>query len=208
MTVRALLLWSAALGPALGACESERLRPSSHGDVEVSAPTSGSDPDGDGYSVTLDGGGARFLALGGSITFSDVAAGTHELQLSGIAPNCGVAGANPRAVTVSGGEVARVSFEVRCGVAETGAFLIAVTTTGDDLDPDGYLLAVAASPVQRVATNDVALFADLTPGAHLVTLKDVADNCALAGENPQPFTVVAGKTLRISLAVQCAARTS
>ena len=42
----------------------------------------------------------------------------------------------------------------------------------------------------------------LAPGAHLVTLKDVADFCDVVGGNPRPYTVVPGKAVRVAIDVR------
>jgi hypothetical protein len=48
------------------------------------------------------------------VTFFDVAPGIHSVQLTGLAPGCGFLLVNPQSVAVSGGAIARVSFNVIC----------------------------------------------------------------------------------------------
>lgn len=178
---------------------------SSDGRIEVAVNTSGSDPDTDGFSVTLDGGTIRFVAPGGSVVLDGLTQGSHSVLLGGLAENCRVEGSNPRSVVVASDGRAVVSFTVRCARATTGGFTIQVTTAGEFPDTDGYALAVAGSDIRGIGAVASETFTGLTPGVHLVTLKDVDEPCAVVGGNPQPFTVVPGKTVLVRLAVACGA---
>ena len=59
-----------------------------HGSVEVSVATVGDSPDPDGYLVRLDQTAGVPVPSNGTVTFAAVAAGEHEIGLSGIALNC------------------------------------------------------------------------------------------------------------------------
>jgi hypothetical protein len=87
---------------------------SSDGRIEVAVSTNGSDLDTDGFSVTVDGGTARFVAPGGSVVLDSLSQGSHSVLLSGLAKNCQVEGSNPRVVVVGQDGQADVSFDVRC----------------------------------------------------------------------------------------------
>lgn len=69
--------------------------------VTVTVTTSGEDLDPDGYTVAV-GSTAQQVGTAATATFTGVAAGTHEVALSGLAPNCQVEGGATRPVTVSG----------------------------------------------------------------------------------------------------------
>ena len=69
---------------ALGCSGSDSTGPST-GNVQVSASTTGADLDPDGYTVAVDGGAGRSLAVNGTVTFSQLSAGDHTVTLSGIA---------------------------------------------------------------------------------------------------------------------------
>jgi hypothetical protein len=176
---------------------------SSDGRIEVAVSTNGSDPDTDGFSVTVDGGTAFFVAPGGSVVLDSLSQGSHSVLLTGLAENCQVEGTNPRVVVVSQDGQANVSFDVRCARATTGGFTIQVTTSGAEPDTDGYALAVAGGDIRTIGPNATEAFLGLAPGVHLVTLKDLDEPCAVAGGNPQPFTVVPGKAVLVRLAVVC-----
>ena len=67
---------------ALGCSGSDSTGPST-GNVQVSASTTGADLDPDGYTVAVDGGAGRSLAVNGTVTFSQLSAGDHTVTLSG-----------------------------------------------------------------------------------------------------------------------------
>jgi len=88
--------------------------PPGSGSVRVTAATSGSSLDSDGYTLQTDGGSPQALTINGSRTVGDLTAGTHTMLLDGIAANCTVAGENPRSVTVAAEQTATVSFTITC----------------------------------------------------------------------------------------------
>src|SRR5205085_3072645 len=80
--------------------------PPSTGSLTVTTSTSGSDLDPDGYTVTVEGAGSQPIPTnsgGSGVTFSGLAAGSHSVALSGVAPNCSVNGGTSRTVAVSAG---------------------------------------------------------------------------------------------------------
>jgi hypothetical protein len=187
----------------LAGCDESRISVSTDGRIEIAVNTDGLDTDSDGFSVTVDGGTLQFLAADGTVTVNNLSEGSHSVQLSGLSDNCRVEGPNPRSVVVASDGVAQVSFEVRCSRATTGGFLVKVSTSGTSIDSDGYQLSVAGTGARNIGVNDSEVFSDLTPGAHLITLKDVDPPCSVVGGNPQPFTVVPGKTVTVQLTVAC-----
>jgi hypothetical protein len=184
-------------------CDETLISVSSDGRIEVSVSTNGSDPDTDGFSVTVDGGTASFVAPGGSVVLDSLSQGSHSVRLTGLAENCQVEGTNPRVVVVGPDGQANVSFDVRCTPATTGGFTIQVTTSGAEPDIDGYALAVAGADIRTIGPNASETFLRLVPGVHLVTLKDLDEPCAVAGGNPQPLTVVPASAVLGRLAVVC-----
>jgi hypothetical protein len=188
---------------AVGAACESAFSISSDGIIHVLVTTSGSGSDSDGFTLTVDGGDARFVSSGGSVALEGLAQGTHTLLLSGIAANCAVQGDNPRSVLVGPDGAASVSFVVTCRQAAVEGFQVIVSTTGDAPDPDGYRLAVAGVPIRTIAINAVETFEGLEPGVHLITLKDMADGCTVVGGNPQPFEAVRGRLVQARLDVVC-----
>jgi hypothetical protein len=176
---------------------------SSDGIIHVLVTTSGSGSDADGFTLTVDGGDPRFVSSGGSVALDSLVQGTHTVLLSGIAANCVVQGNNPRSVLVGPDGAASVSFIVACEAAPTDGFQVIVSTSGDAPDPDGYRLAVAGAPIRTIGIDAVETFVRLEPGRHLITLKDMADGCVLAGGNPQLFEVLPGRIVQVRLDVLC-----
>ena len=200
---RLALAGSLAAVLVAGGCGDTMIDISTDGRIEVAVSTTGTDPDLDGFSISVDGGLEQFVASGAALTLTDLREGTHSVQLSGLADNCRVEGSTPRPVVVRADGTASLTFDVRCARATTGGFTILVATAGEPPDPDGYALAVAGAEIRTIGISARETFTGLTPGAHLVTLKDVDEGCALSGGNPQPFTVVAGKTVQVRLTVAC-----
>ena len=177
---------------------------SSDGRIQITVITSGADPQAEEYLLTLDGDRPLAVMPNGSVIYDAVPEGAHVVHLFALADNCAVRGSSsPRSVTVRGGDVAAISFSVVCSPPITGGFRIVVATTGTETDDDGYQLSVAGAPLRAIAVNAEETYQGLDPGMHLVTLKDVADFCEVQGGNPQPYTVVVGKTVRVAINVVC-----
>jgi probable HAF family extracellular repeat protein len=183
---------------------------SSTGSLQVSSSTSGSSPDPDGYSVTLDGTDRGALGINGSVAIQQLPVGSHMVGLSGIAANCEVAGENPRAVTITAGADATVSFAVACGAppANAGTLVIQTATTGASLDPDGYTFATDNGPSQPIGITNSVTLSNASPGSHSVELSGIASNCTVSGQNPRAAVVPPGGQATVQFAVSCAAQPS
>jgi hypothetical protein len=201
MRALSLLAGAAAL---LGCGSSTTEVPSSEGRIQITVSTTGAPPQSDEYLVTLDGFPPLAVAPNGSAAYEDVPAGTYVIHLFSLADNCLVSGTpDHRSIDVVRGEVVQVSFSVLCTEPVSGGFRITVTTVGTPTDEDGYQLSVSGTPLRTIGVNAEEHYEGLAPGAHLVTLKDVADICDVAGGNPQRFTVVRGKAVRVAMRVRC-----
>lgn len=93
---------------------------STTGTVEVTASTSGSSQDSDGYTISL-GDNEKDISVNGTVTFEDQEEGSYDAELSGIASNCSVEGDNPRSVEVTGGETTSTTFNVSCSASSEDA---------------------------------------------------------------------------------------
>jgi hypothetical protein len=199
--LRGLVLAGAAAWLGCGESATET---ASDGRIQITVTTTGADPQAEEYLLTLDGARPLAVTPDGSIIYDAVPEGTHVIHLFALADNCAVSGgSSPRAVNVRGGDFAEITFSVVCSPPVTGGFRIVVSTTGTATDDDGYQLTVEGAPRRTIAINAEETFQGLEPGAHLVTLKDVADFCEVQGGNPQLYTVIAGKTVRIAVNVRC-----
>jgi Tol biopolymer transport system component len=199
--VSSWLITAAAIVVALGGCNDDGVTPPSEGSIQVTVTTTGTDIDPDGYSLLLDGGGAQVVGANGSITFSSVAAGSHEVTLQGIAANCSVTQANPATVAVVGGETANVSFSVVCAQLVIDLEVVTITT-GQDIDADGYTFAVDGGTPQSIGVND-SVTVGAAPGTRSVALEGVANNCTPAGANPRSVTVPTSGSARVEFVVSC-----
>src|SRR6266516_4570262 len=181
------------------------------GSLKVTTSTSGSVPTSN-YTVTVDGNAASAQQIApnnGSVTFSNLSATGHSVALSGFPANCSVTSANPQSVNVPAGGTATTNFDVTC---TTGTITISNTTTGSNLDPDGYAVIVTASDGTQepatMATNG-SVTGELSTGSYQVQLtpSSVAANCTLTSPNPQTANVPAGGIATVTFAVSCSAST-
>ena len=124
--------------------------PPSAGTLEVTTTTSGSPPDADGYTVSVDGGAGVPIGSTGSHSFSGLEAGDHLVQLSGIAANCQVEGENPRTATLVGGSGSTVTFGVVCSETQVGSSLIVFASEGLNVQAI-YVVRPDGSGLQRLS---------------------------------------------------------
>lgn len=87
-------------------------------------------------------------------------------------------------------------------VQASGTLEVSVTTTGEYVDPDGYLAALDGSWRQDLRQNGVAVFRVPT-GSHSLFIEGISLACQLEGTNPRSVTVSADTDLRIQLDISC-----
>lgn len=168
----------------------------------ITTSTTGAEPDADGYSVQIDAGPARALGPAATLT-TEVTPGNHTVHLGEVAANCTVPGDNPRAVSVTAGEVTTVSFAVTC-TATTGSLSITSATTGPSPDPDGYTISIDGADRGALGVNGAVTVSGLVPGSHLVGLSGLAANCQILGDNLQAVTITAGADVSVAYTIVCA----
>ncbi len=189
------------------------------GDLRVTAVTTGGDLDPNGYTVRVDDRAWHIVPVKGSVSVPGPwAVGEHAVELRDVASNCTVAGANPRTVTVAGGDTVDVAFAVACtGLPTTGWLRVTTATTGDELDSNGYTLNVDGLCYSEgyyggwcdyqwrdtVGVSGTFTIPDVPLGDVTVQLQDVARNCTVAG--PSTVSIVAGDTAEVTFAVTCQA---
>jgi hypothetical protein len=162
--------------------------------------------DPDGYTVWLDGTQSQAVATNGSVTFSGLAAGDHEVAVYGIAPNCTVntltsGSSNPRTVSVIAGALGATDFDLGCG--SWGGLYVTTNTTGVDLDADGYTITVDGGANQVIAANGSVTFTQLYANSHTIALSGLSGNCTLSGSNSRAVTIAAGKTASLTFSASC-----
>lgn len=174
----------------------------SNGALAVAITTSGSDIDADGYLIRVDTSSFRFAGVNDLVTFTGLSAGDHRVDLYGVAMHCWAMGYDPNVVTLTAGVLATATFDMGCGYL--GSLYVATSTTGVDLDADGYTVTVDGSWSQSIATNDGVWFSGVATGTHSVALSGLAGNCALNGTNPRSVTVASGEMATVTFSVDCA----
>ena len=96
-----------------------------------------------------------------------------------------------------------------CGSGGSGVDLpaleIRTSTTGTELDPDGYGVTVDGDPPRAMGLVDSLIVDPLADGPHSVNLGGLADNCAVSGGPTVIATVESGKTATVAYAVVCGA---
>ena len=183
--------------------------PPTTGNLTVTTSTTGSDLDPNGYTVTLDGSTSQSIATdGGSTTFPNVPAGSHSVALSDVASNCTVSGGTSHGVTIIAGQPNSTSFSVSCTPIPptTGSLTVTTSTSGSDLDPDGYTVTVDANNSQPIGPNSNGVtFNNLAAGNHPVVLSGVASNCSVSLGTSHTVTIIAGQTISHPFSVTCTA---
>ena len=199
------LIAAAAFG-----CGGESLVVPTTGTLQVTTSTGGTEPDADGYIVTVDGTDQGAIPAAGTASVESVAEGDHVVGVSGVAGNCQVQGDNPRTVAVTAGATATAAFTVVCTAPppNPGSIHITTATTGADLDGDGYAFAVDGGASQTIGINGSTTVDNLAAGDHTVGLSGMAGNCTVADANPRSATVAAGATVEVSFSITCTATAS
>jgi Tol biopolymer transport system component len=94
----------------------------------------------------------------------------------------------------------------------SGNIQLLVSTTGEDLDTDGYTVyaeGAGSSQWMRVVTNGTSQFSALNPGEYTVGIYSVAGNCTIDGMQPaniastRKVNVQAQTTTQVALAITC-----
>jgi len=180
--------------------------PPSAGTFRITTSTSGADPDADGYKVAVDGGQAQAIGVNGRVELANTAPGAHTAVLSDIAANC-TADNTSKTATVTAGATATVAFTITCTAIPptVGSIHVTTTTTGTDLDADGYQFAIDGGTAQHIDPSGAVTVPDIPTGAHRVVLSNVAANCNVTGGTSKNVTVTEGQTAEAAFAIDCSA---
>jgi dipeptidyl aminopeptidase/acylaminoacyl peptidase len=180
------------------------------GAITVTTATTGTDPD-DGYSVVIDGTARGTIGPTASVTVSNIAPGSHTVELQGINENCTATGDTSVTVAVTAGETATAAFAITCQ-ANVGTLVVTVLTTGVELDADGYGLAVEGGTPTAVSVNDTVTLA-APAGAVTITLSDLAVTCdpstgerSATGTATTTATVPLGGTTNVAFDIACTSK--
>lgn len=172
------------------------------GDLEVTTSTGGSGGDADGYTVAVGDEETLPVGMDETRTLTDLRTGDREVALEDVNSNCSVKGDNPRTVTVYRSKTASDTFSVQCA-DEDADLTVHTSTTGTDIDPDGYTVTVDDSVSHSAPSNGSATFSQLAEGSHRVELTGVADNCTVSGSNPRSVEITTDSLSSTTYDVSC-----
>jgi len=170
--------------------------------IELTTLTSGLDYPGS-WTVQLDGGPPKAIAVNGTLRTTRMAPGSHTLTLNVSSSNCT---SHPLALlTVVARQVTPLTLSTNC-LALFGVVELTVATAGTDPDPNGYVGLVGAL-ARPLSANSMTRFEPVTGGVLTVALDGLALNCAVQGPNPQLLQLRAGgptrDTLRARFDIAC-----
>jgi hypothetical protein len=80
---------------------------------------------------------------------------------------------------------------------------VSVSTSGTDVDPDGYIVTVDGASSKALSANGQVLFLLLSLGNHTVALSGVAENCVVDGANPRIVEALLGILASTHYSVSC-----
>ena len=205
-TPHAALALSLLAAHLVGGCRDGPVAPASGALVVWLAPA-GVDFDPDGFTLSVDGGPGRPIRPGVPFRIEYNTPGSHSLRLMGYPENCQVDGANPRVVEVVLGREMPVTFVMTC-VPRVGSARVITTTTGDEIDVDGYRLTVDDEdeyygPGTPVAANGTVTLNNLYAGEHVLALRGVARNCTIEGSHRRTVNIPFGGSIDVAFAVEC-----
>jgi hypothetical protein len=186
------------------ACGGDDLVSPEPGRIRVATATTGSQPDPDGYTLTLDDGVPLSIGTTASLDL-EVEAGEHTLELAGLASQCVLTGEARRTVTVAEDETVDVVYQIACETVDEGALTVVVLTGGPLPDPDGYTIRVDGGEPVPVEVNGSLVVAEPAPGEHSIELAGLALNCAVAGDNPLLVRTAADEPVTVTFQVGCRA---
>lgn len=146
------------------------------------------------YAVAVDNGPPQPVGAGETIPIRRLSPGRHAVAVRDVPPNCNVEGENPLEVMVVNGSMTQVGFVITC-VSVTGSVAITVAASGLDM-PGVYSVQVGERPPLVVFAALPAIFTDLSGGEHVVALRALSANCAVAGANPRTLSVTTGGLTR------------
>src|SRR3989442_1332645 len=175
------------------------------GVLQVTVSTSGADLPANGYTVSVDSGAGQAVTVNGALTISGLKAGTHSVTLYSVAANCTLSGANTRAVDVIAGDTVPVAFAVGCTATggRSGTIRISTTTTGVDLDPDGYRVSVDGGAGAGGGVKDALILPGLDSRSHTVTPRRTCLHLAANSAEPRSVVVVKDATADLVFAIRC-----
>jgi hypothetical protein len=118
------------------------------GSIAITTITTGSAPDPNGYTVTVEDLEARAIATNATLTLANFTPQTYNVELDGVADNCVALNGTTQAVQVEPEAIVEVTFELNCGdepVGDPPAPLFTIAH-GSESVTEGGVLEVTVPP--------------------------------------------------------------
>ena len=93
-------------------------------------------------------------------------------------------------------------------ISSDGQIQVTVSTTGTDVDSDGFTVSVDGGTTQFVAPGGQVTLTGLEPGSHSVRLTGLAENCLVVGGNPKGVRVGSDGRATVAFEVTCVRATT
>jgi hypothetical protein len=189
-----------ALTVGVWSCD-ESTAPRGPGSISVSSQVQSQDAFFE-YGISIDNGTPRRAFVGQTLLFTEngLAHGEHTISVVDVPSAC--TGKGSRTVTLQGDDTASVIFNIACP-RTTGDLRFNVTTTGVDIDQDGYELTIDGGPGPILMPNSSVTFNNVPPDSYTFGLTDVASNCTTPAA--QTVTVSVGELTTVNFNITCAA---
>lgn len=188
-----------ALATALWSCD-ESTDPRGPGSISVSAQVQSQDNFFE-YGISVDDGTPRRAFVGQTLFFTEngLAHGEHTIEVVDVPQAC--TGTAAKSVTLRGDDTAAVIFNIACP-RTTGDLRFTVTTTGTDIDENGYVLTVDGLPGPTMPANGSITFNNVPPDSYTFGLTGAEPNCTLPPD--QTVNITAGQLTQVNFTVTCA----
>ena len=152
-------------------------------------------------SATLRNADGKVMA-GQPLVWTSANPAVATVNSSGLVTGVGAGSVGVIAMSRGVGDTALITVAVR------GSITVITTTTGAaaDLDSSGYAFGIDigdAPPGIPIGMNGSLTIDTLTPGVHVVTLGQIALNCAVSEANPQVDTLGSGGKDTVAFHVAC-----
>lgn len=89
--------------------------------------------------------------------------------------------------------------------AGTASINVSVATSGEDPDPDGYVVEVDSRMSEAVSANGSTAIKGVVAADHSIQLDELTGNCSVSGQNPRTVSTEPNQTTRVSFSVDCEA---
>lgn len=143
------VLWCAVVPLWLASCVSDSgPLPPVFGSIAIITVTTGSQPDPDGYTVSVEDVDALPIGANATLMLSNFTPQTYSVELDGVAENCVAVNGTTQAVQVEPEATVEVTFELNCGEEPVGdpPTALFTITQGSESVTEGGVLEVTVPP--------------------------------------------------------------